>query len=83
MVLANFRDLLSLLKCSVSMTYVRYIIQNLDKVYTLPPSPIQQAQFNGGFLSNIAGNLVDAAVDRVTGNDRLGDFAGATVRTFL
>ena len=73
----------SLLKCSVSMTYVRYIIQNLDKVYTLPPSPIQQAQFNGGFLSNIAGNLVDAAVDRVTGNDRLGDFAGATVRTFL
>ena len=37
----------SLLKCSVSMTYVRYIIKNLDKVYALPPSPIQQAQFNG------------------------------------
>ena len=73
----------SLLKCSVSMTYVRYIIKNLDKVYALPPSPTQQAQFNGGFLSNIAGNLVDAAVDRVTGNDRLGDFAGAAVRTFL
>ena len=46
----------SLLKCSVSMTYVRYIIKNLDKVYALPRSPIQQAQFNGGFLSNIAGN---------------------------
>ena len=73
----------SLLKCSVSMTYVRYIIQNLDKVYTLPPSPVQQAQLNGGFLSDLAGNLVDAAVDRVTGNDRLGDFAGAAVRTFL
>ena len=73
----------SLLKCSVSMTYVRYIIKNLDKVYALPPSPIQQAQFNGGFLSNLAGNLVDAAVDRVTGNDRLGDFAGAAVRTFF
>ena len=73
----------SLLKCSVSMTYVRYIIKNLDKVYALPPSPTQQAQFNGGFLSNIAGNLVDAVVDRVTGNDRLGDFAGAAVRTFL
>ena len=73
----------SLLKCSVSMTYVRYIIKNLDKVYALPPSPTQQAQFNGGFLSNIAGNLVDAAVDRITGNDRLGDFAGAAVRTFL
>ena len=38
----------SLLKCSVSMTYVRYIIKNLDVVYTLPPSPTQQAQFNGG-----------------------------------
>ena len=37
----------SLLKCSVSMTYVRYIIQNLDKVYALPPSPTQQAQSNG------------------------------------
>ena len=37
----------SLLKCSVSMTYVRYIIQNLDKVYVLPPSPTQQAQSNG------------------------------------
>ena len=73
----------SLLKCSVSMTYVRYIIHNLDKINVLPPSPTQQAQSNGGFLSNIAGNLVDAAVDRITGNDSLGDFAGAAVRTFL
>ena len=37
----------SLLKCSVSMTYVRYIIENLDKVYVLPPSPTRQAQTNG------------------------------------
>ena len=37
----------SLLKCSVSMTYVRYIIHNLDKINVLPPSPIQQAQSNG------------------------------------
>ena len=49
----------------------------------LPPSLPEQAQFNGGFLNNLAGNLVDAAVDRITGNDRLGDFAGAAVRTFL
>ena len=73
----------SLLKCSVSMTYVRYIIKNLNKVYALPPSPVQQAQFNGGFLSNLAGNLVDAAVDKITGNDRLGDFAGAAVKRFF
>tara|TARA_B100000902_G_scaffold173930_1_gene167821 strand:- start:324 stop:1055 length:732 start_codon:yes stop_codon:yes gene_type:complete len=38
----------SLLKCSVSMTYVRYIIHNLDKINVLPPSPTQQAQSNGG-----------------------------------
>ena len=37
----------SLLKCSVSMTYVRYIIHNLDKINVLPPSPTQQAQSNG------------------------------------
>ncbi len=37
----------SLLKCSVSMTYVRYFIHNLDKINVLPPSPIQQAQTNG------------------------------------
>ena len=73
----------SLLKCSVSMTYVRYVIKNLHRVYVLPPSLPEQAQFNGGFLNNLAGNLVDAAVDRITGNDRLGDFAGAAVRTFL
>ena len=38
----------SLLKCSVSMTYVRYIIHNLDKINVLPPSPTQQARSNGG-----------------------------------
>ena len=73
----------SLLKCSVSFTYTRYVIRDLQKTFALPPSPLQQAQFNGGFLSNIAGNLVDAAVDKITGNDRLGDFAGAAVKRFF
>ena len=73
----------SLLKCSVSLTYTRYVIKDLHKTYALPPSPLQQAQFNGGFLSNLAGNLVDAAVDKITGNDRLGDFAGAAVKRFF
>ena len=41
----------SLLKCSVSMTYVRYIIHNLDKINVLPPSPTQQAQSNGGIFT--------------------------------
>ena len=73
----------SLLKCSVSLTYTRYVIKDLHKTYALSPSPLQQAQFNGGFLSNLAGNLVDAAVDKITGNDRLGDFAGAAVKRFF
>ena len=34
----------SLLKCSVSMTYVRYIIKNLPTTYLLPPSPSPQEQ---------------------------------------
>ena len=73
----------SLLKCSVSLTYTRYVIKDLHKTYALSPSPLQQAQYNGGFLSNLAGNLVDAAVDKITGNDRLGDFAGAAVKRFF
>ena len=60
------------------------LLKILDKgVCITSISSSGQAQFNGGFLSNLAGNLVDSAVDRITGNDRLGDFAGAAVRTFL
>ena len=36
----------SLLKCSVSLTYTRYVIKDLHKTYALPPSPQQQAQQN-------------------------------------
>ena len=34
----------SLLKCSVSMTYVRYLIKNLPITYVLPPPPSPQEQ---------------------------------------
>ena len=71
----------SLLKCSVQMTYIRYILKN--NTNTLSPrgrggySPFQQSQFNAaGFLSGIAANLVDSAVDKATGSDMLGDIAG-------
>ena len=68
----------SLLKCSVSMSYVRYVVKNLYVQSAYPPSnPFQQSQFNlGGFLGNIGGGLVDNVVDRVTGSDLLGDVAG-------
>ena len=41
----------SLLKCSVSMTYVRYFIHKLNSINVLPPSPTQQAQSNGGIFT--------------------------------
>ena len=68
----------SLLKCTVSMSYIRYVVKNLYVQNAYPPSnPFQQSQFNlGGFLGNIGGGLVDNLVDRATGSDLLGDIAG-------
>ena len=64
----------SLLKCSVSMSYVRYIVRNLDKMAAYNPiTPQGQARFNA---AGLAAGIVDAAVDRLTGNDFLGDVAG-------
>ena len=85
-------DTSSLLKCTVSMSYIRYYVRNLDKIYAYPPSKpkgttlgqaftaIQQARFNA---SGLAAGIVDAAVDRLTGNDFLGDVAGELVQEAL
>ena len=72
-------DSSSLLKCSVQMTYTRYVISRSTGGSTGGGvfNPFQQSQFNaGGFLSNTAATLVDAAVDRATGSDFVGDLAG-------
>ena len=78
-------DTSSLLKCTVSMSYIRYYVSNNEKMYAYPqPTPkgatlgkaftaIQQAKFN---VAGFAGAFVNAAVDRLTGNDLLGDIAG-------
>ncbi len=68
----------SLLKCSVSMSYIRYVVRDLRRQNAYPSTnPFQQSEFNAaGFLGNIGGGLVDSVVDRVTGNDLLGDIAG-------
>ena len=67
-------DTSSLLKCTVSLSYVRYVLKNLHKTaaysQTTPPG---QARFNA---AGLAAGIVDAAVDRLTGNDFLGDVAG-------
>ena len=74
-------DTSSLLKCTVSMSYVRYVVKNLDKTYAYPqPTPKGQARFNA---AGIAGGIVDAVVDNLTGSDLLGDIAGGLVQESL
>ena len=68
----------SLLKCSVQMTYIRYILKG-NRSGSLSPggsvyTPFQQSQFNaGGFLSSAAANLVGSAVNKATGSAALGN----------
>ena len=67
-------DTSSLLKCTVSMSYIRYYVKNLDKTYVYPQTtPRGQARFNA---AGLVGGIVNAAVDRLTGNDFFGDVAG-------
>ena len=87
-------DTSSLLKCTVSMSYIRYVVKNLDKIYAYPQptpkgltttlgeafTPIQQAGFNA---AGFAGGIVDTIVDNITGNDFLGDVAGGLTAAFV
>ena len=70
----------SLLQCNVSLTYLRYVVgTNIVDVYN-PVSALNQARFNA---RGIVGGFVDAAVDRLTGNDLLGDIAGGIAANLL
>ena len=71
-------DASSLLKCSVQMTYTRYVVaRSYGNTGGGVFNPFDQALFNNnGFLGNTAANLVDSVVDRMTGNDFVGDVAG-------
>ena len=67
----------SLLKCSVQMTYIRYVLLD-NQIQNIPPggsyNPFQQSQFNAaGFLSSAAANLVGSAVNKATGSAALGN----------
>ncbi len=76
-------DASSLLKCTVSMTYLRYLIVDSLTAMDPPPiissSPAQQASTNGLTFGSVFGGLVNAGVDALTGNDILGDIAGGVV----
>ena len=69
-------DTASLLKCSVQMTYIRYVLLNnkINSGYQGGGyNPFQQSQFNaGGFLSSVAANLAGSAVNKLTGSSTLG-----------
>jgi len=74
-------DSSSLLKCTVSFTYSRYSTtpangDAADPILNIPG----QAGFNA---ASFAGGLANAAVDRLTGNDFLGDVAGGVVSALL
>ena len=85
-------DTSSLLKCTVSMSYIRYYVKNLDKTYAYPPitpkgtskgstpTATQQAGFNA---ASFAGGIVDSVVDNLTGSDLLGDIAGGLTARFV
>ena len=76
----------SLLKCSVSMTYIRYVVNpatgfdfpsNLLARGFDPKSILDQSLANAkSFALGKVGSAVNNAVDSLTGNDRLGDIAG-------
>ena len=70
-------DSSSLLKCTVSFTYSRYSsVPSSSDANDPALSPFSQASFNA---ANIGGRLANFAVDRLTGNDMLGDIAGGVV----
>ena len=72
----------SLLKCSVQMSYIRYVMRAITNTSrkTVIGDPFQQAAFNSNGLSNLAATVADNVIDRITGNDFLGDVAGGLAR---
>ena len=75
-------DASSLLKCNISMTYIRYVVNtkmNAASATANFPSPFNQAQFNSGGLSGIAATFANAAVDRFS--DALPTGANDLLRT--
>ena len=79
-----YYDTSSLLKCTVSFSYIRYVMKSNEPIGMGGVlNPFQQSQYNNGGLNGLVGNLADAAVTTLTGNRFLGDLAGAIVPNLL
>ena len=78
-------DASSLLKCTVSMTYLRYLttFSESNTVSGAIGAIAQAAQNGKSFASSVVGGLVNAGVDGLTGNDLLGDVAGGITKGFI
>ena len=73
----------SLLKVSVQLTYMRYVLKPLRSngiVGEAITDPFIQSQFNDNGISDLAARVTDNVLDFVTGNDSFGDSAGEFVR---
>ena len=68
-----------LLKCSVAMTYIRYVVDSRIR----PEGGGGVINILQQSLANAAGGFVNDLVDDITGNDFLGDVAGAVVTDIL
>ena len=69
----------ALLKCSVQMTYIRYVMSSVRGASGDAYNPFQQAQYNSNGLRGLAAAVADAAVDRITGSDFAGDIVGSVI----
>ena len=69
----------ALLKCSVQMTYIRYVMSSVRGAGGDAYNPFQQAQYNSNGLRGLAAAVADAAVDRITGSDFAGDIVGSVI----
>ena len=70
----------SLLKCTVSFTYSRY---STTPANSDGGDPILNIGGQASLNSRLFGGLTNLAVDRLTGNDLLGDIAGGAVEALL
>ena len=79
------------LKCTVAMTYIRYVVNqgnwewspSLSKSIGNVFNPFTQSQFNAGGFTGMAANLVNSVVDNATGSDFAGDVAGGIAGRLL